>query len=271
MKNAALGQYYPSDSVIHRLDGRIKIILAVLFIVICFLCKSIPAFLMLILSTFVLIFISRIHFSVIFKALKAIIVILAFTFILNMFFTAGEKPIFSWWIFTLYPEGIRNAALMGIRILALIISTSVFVSYTTTPIQLTDSLESLLSPLKLLKVPVSDFAMMMSIALRFIPTLSEETEKIMTAQRSRGADFNTGSLVKRIKSLVPVLVPLFVSAFRRADDLATAMECRCYNGGKGRTKMNVPELHPADFVALAAVLLLGAGVIFINRLDFTLL
>lgn len=267
MKNVALGQYYPTGSCIHRMDGRIKLILAMLFIVICFLCRSLLSFVFLAVGTLGLIALARIPLGIVFRALKAVVFILMFTLVLNMFFTTGEKELFHWWIFTLYPEGIWNAVLMGVRIIALIIGTTLFMSYTTTPIQLTDSLESLLSPLKVIKVPVSDFAMMMSIALRFIPTLSEETEKIMTAQKARGANFTEGSFTKRVKSLVPVLVPLVASAFRRAEELATAMECRCYHGGKGRTKLNVPKLHVSDFVALGLMAVFGAVIILLNFVD----
>ena len=269
MKNISLGQYYPTGSVIHRLDGRIKLILAIIHIVSSFLCRSLASFVFLFAGTFVLVLITRIPLGVIMRSVKAIIYILMITFMLNAFFTVGSgEPLFSVWIFTLYTEGIWNAAFMALRILSLILGTSLFISYTTTPIQLTDSIESLLSPLKKIKVPVHDFAMMMSIALRFIPTLSDETERIMTAQKARGADFTTGSLVKRAKALIPVLVPLFVSAFRRADELATAMECRCYHGGEGRTKMTVPHLHAIDFAALGLMIAFSAGLVLLNNVDF---
>lgn len=268
MKTAALGQYYPSDSIIHRLDGRMKLILMVIFIGACFLCRSFVSFMLLICAAALLVVVSKVPFSVIFKGLKAIVFILIFTFIINMFFNKGEKPLVSWWIIELYPEGIWNAAFMSLRILILIIGTTLFVSYTTTPIQLTNALERLLSPLKYIGVPVSDFAMMMSIALRFIPTLSEETDKIMTAQKARGADFSTGSLISRIKSLVPVLVPLFVSAFRRAEELATAMECRCYHGGHGRTRLHVSVMGTGDYIALGLMIVLIAGIIVLNGFTF---
>ena len=169
-----------------------------------------------------------------------------------------------WWIIKIYYEGIMNAVFIGVRIVVLIIGTSIFMTYTTTPIELTDALESLLSPLKILHAPVHEFAMMITIALRFIPILSEETQKIMAAQKARGADFSNGSLVKRAKALIPVLVPLFVSSFRRADELATAMECRCYHGGDGRTRLNVPHYRVKDFVMLAVMVAFGASLIIIN-------
>ena len=269
MKNITLGQYYPTGSVIHRLDGRIKLILAIMHIVSAFLCKSLASFAFLFLGTVVIILLSKIPLGVILRSVKTIVYIIIITFVLNMFFTVGEgEPLFSVWIFTLYVEGVWNAAFMALRILALILGTSLFISYTTTPIQLTDSIESLLSPLKKLKIPVHDFAMMMSIALRFIPTLSDETDRIMTAQKARGTDFTSGSLVKRAKALIPVLVPLFVSAFRRADELATAMECRCYHGGEGRTKMTVPHLCATDFVALLLMVGFCVSLVLLNGLDF---
>ncbi|MBR3964081.1 MAG: energy-coupling factor transporter transmembrane protein EcfT [Clostridia bacterium] len=269
MKNISLGQYYPTGSVIHRLDGRVKIILAVIHIIATFLCESLASFACLFVGTLVLVLMTRIPLGVVLRSVRAIVYILIITFILNAFFTVGEgEPLFSVWIFTLYIEGIWNAAFMALRILSLILGTSIFISYTTTPIQLTDSIESLLSPLKKLKLPVHDFAMMMSIALRFIPTISDETDRIMTAQKARGADFTTGSLIKRAKALIPVLVPLFVSAFRRADELATAMECRCYHGGEGRTKMTVPHLCARDIAAVGLMLAFGAALVLLNRVDF---
>lgn len=270
MTNVALGQYYPTDSVIHRLDGRIKLILAAVFIVSCFLCKSLVSFAFLTLTTVLLIALSRIPFRIVLRAVRGIIFILLITFVFNVFFTKGEDEnlLFSWWKLAVYKEGLWNAGFIALRILCLIVGTSIFISYTTTPIQLTDSIERLLSPLKKIGINVHTFAMMMSLVLRFIPTLSEETEKIMTAQKSRGADFENGSLFSRIKALIPVLVPLFVSAFRRADELATAMECRCYHGGDGRTKMTVPHLRTADFIALFCGAVFCAGAILLNRILF---
>ena len=264
MNNISLGQYYPAKSLIHSLDARIKVILAVLYIVCSFLCKNIISYAVLFASALILIAISRIPLKIIVRALKPIIFILLFTVIINMFWTEGETLLVEWWIIKIYLEGIMNAVFIGIRIMVLIIGTSVFMTYTTTPIALTDALESLLSPLKLLKAPVHEFAMMITIALRFIPILSEETTKIMAAQKSRGADFSSGGLIKRAKALIPVLVPLFVSAFRRADELATAMECRCYHGGEGRTKLNVPRCRFRDYIALVLIAVFGVGIVFIN-------
>lgn len=270
MTGVSLGQYYPSGSVVHRLDGRVKLILGILFIVSSFLCMSLSSFILLAVGTILLVITAKIPFRVIFRAVRAIIYILLITFVFNVLFTVGEEEnlLFSWWKIEIYTDGLWKAAFFAVRILVLIIGTSIFISYTTTPIQLTDSIERLFSPLSKIGIPVHTFAMMMSLALRFIPTLSEETERIMTAQKARGADFSEGSLFSRIKALVPVLVPLFVSAFRRADELATAMECRCYHGGKGRTKMNVPHLCAADFIALAIGAAFCAGLILLNKVTF---
>lgn len=264
MNNITLGQYYPAKSFIHGLDARIKVILAILYIVCSFLCKNIVAYSALLLSAILLILVSRIPLRMILKSLKPILFILLFTVVINMFWTDGERLLLDWWIIKVYYEGIMNAVFIGIRIIVLIIGTSIFMTYTTTPIALTDALESLLSPLKILHAPVHEFAMMITIALRFIPILSEETQKIMAAQKARGADFTNGSLVKRAKALIPVLVPLFVSSFRRADELATAMECRCYHGGKGRTRLNVPHLRVRDFVMLAFLIAFGALLVWLN-------
>lgn len=269
MKSIALGQYYPSDSILHRLDGRTKILLATIFIVSLFFCKSMASFFFALAFTICIVLLARIPLRVIFRSLRAITFILIFTFIINVFLTDGEgEALFAWWIFEIYAEGIWNAIFIAVRIMCLILASSVFISFTTTPIQLTYSIESLLSPLKKLKVPVHDFAMMMSIVLRFIPALSEETEKIMTAQKSRGADFESGSLVQRAKALIPILIPLFVSAFRRSDELATAMECRCYHGGEGRTRMTVTKMKTIDYVFLALMLVCVAAIIMLNFIEF---
>ncbi len=269
MKSIALGQYYPSDSVIHRLDGRTKILLATVFIVSLFFCKSLASFTFALALTFGAVLLSKVPLRIVFRSLRAITFILIFTFIINVFITDGEgTPLVDWWIFEIYAEGIWNAFFIAVRILCLILASSVLISFTTTPIQLTYAIESLLSPLKKIKVPVHDFAMMMSIVLRFIPALSEETEKIMTAQKSRGADFETGSLIQRAKALIPILIPLFVSAFRRSDELATAMECRCYHGGEGRTRMTVTRMKTADFLFLALMLVCVAAICLFNFIDF---
>ncbi len=269
MKGISFGQYYPADSVIHRLDPRAKVIMAVLYIVCTFLCKNLSGFLALILASLTLILLSHIPARLILRSMRPLLLIIAFTSLINIFLTQGEMLLTppDWW-FKIYAEGIWNAVFMVLRISALIVGTGIFLTYTTTPIALTDALEQLLSPLKKLKVPVHDFAMMMTIALRFIPTLSEETEKIMNAQKARGADFATGSLIKRARALVPILVPLFVSAFNRAFELASAMECRCYHGGEGRTRLKVLHFRVADWLAILLLAGFGVGVFFLNRYGF---
>jgi len=267
MKSIALGQYYPANSVIHKLDPRIKIILALLYIVASFLCKNILSFAALALSSILIILLGRIPLKVVLRGLRPIIIILVFTSFINIFWTKGDILLVEWKFISIYLEGIFAALFIIVRIASLIIGTSMFLTYTTTPIELTDALEDLLSPLKFLHVPVHEFAMMMTIALRFIPTLVEETDRIMTAQKARGADFSSGGLVQRAKALIPILIPLFVSAFNRAGDLATAMECRCYSGGKGRTRMNVRRIRFVDFIPLIIILLFGAGLIVLNILS----
>ena len=213
--------------------------------------------------------ISRISFKVILKGIKPIIVILVFTAILNLFLTSGEgAPLIEFWVLKIYAEGIARAFFMAYRVILLIVGTSVLLTYTTSPISLTDGLESLLAPLKKIGVPVHLFAMMMSIALRFIPTLVEETEKIMNAQKSRGADFSSGGLIKRATALIPILIPLFVSSFKRADELATAMECRCYRGDKNRTKLVKLTMRGRDYLGLVIYLLLIGSVIALAVLPY---
>ena len=268
MKGIALGQYYPSGSILHRLDPRMKVIIAVLYIVATFLAKNVTAFALLLASALLLIAVSRIPLRIVLSGIKPVLFIMLFTMIINVFFVGGETLLLEWKFIHIYVEGLYQAAFMAIRIVVLIVGTSMLLTYTTTPIMLTDALERLLAPLRVLRVPVHEFAMMMTIALRFIPTLMEETEKIMAAQKARGADFTSGSLVSRAKALIPILIPLFVSAFRRADDLATAMECRCYHGGKGRTRMTVLHYRAGDFVALVVFVAFGAALVLANRYGF---
>ena len=269
ISDITLGQFCPGYSVIHRLDPRTKIILATLFIVTVFLANNPVSFLAVTVFTLITVAVSRISFSVVIKGLKPIIFILIFTAILNVFVTGGDgEPLVSFWVINIYTAGIVRAIFMALRIILLIMGTSILLTYTTSPIALTDGIESLLSPLKKIGVPVHTFAMMMSIALRFIPTLVEETEKIMNAQKSRGADFTSGSLVKRAKALVPILVPLFVSAFKRADELATAMECRCYRGDKNRTKLVKLEYKGRDFLWMLAFVLLLAAIVVATVLPY---
>lgn len=266
MNNIALGQYYPSGSVMHRLDPRMKMIIAIAYIVASFLCKNVISFALLLISALALILLSKIPIKIVLRSIKAIIFIMIFTAVLNIFWTKGtsDELLLSWRFIQIYESGIYNAAFIAVRIIAMIIGTSIFLTYTTTPIQLTDAIEQLLAPLKLLHIPVHEFAMMMTIALRFIPTIVEETEKIMSAQKARGADFTNGSLGKRAKALIPVLIPLFISAFRRAGELATAMTCRCYRGGKGRTKLNVLRFTYRDIIALIFIAAFITGIVFLN-------
>lgn len=262
ISDITLGQFFPGFSPLHRLDPRTKIICAILFIVAVFMANNPVVFVFLMLFTGALVAISRISVRTIVKGIKPIIFILIFTSLINLFLTTGaSEPLVSFYFIKIYEEGIYRAVFMSIRVIILIIGTSVLLTYTTSPISLTDGIESLLKPLKKIGVPVHSFAMMMSIALRFIPTLVEETEKIMNAQKSRGADFSTGGLVKRAKALIPLLVPLFVSSFKRADELATAMECRCYRGDVNRTKLVKLEYKPLDVVYMLVFVLMLSAII----------
>ena len=269
ISDITLGQFFPGFSVIHRLDPRTKILLSLVFIVSIFVANNVAAFVLLTIAVGVTVSLSRISFKVIMKGIKPIVIILLFTAILNLFLTTGEgEPLVQFWVMSIYAEGIARAFFMAYRVILLIVGTSVLLTYTTSPIALTDGLESLLAPLKKIGVPVHLFAMMMSIALRFIPTLVEETEKIMNAQKSRGADFSSGGLIKRAKALIPILIPLFVSSFKRADELATAMECRCYRGDKNRTKLVKLTMRGRDYLWLAIYVLIIAAVIALAVLPY---
>ena len=266
MKNSiAFGQYCEGNSFLHRLDPRWKLVLAMLYIVVIFMCKNVFSFALVGVSAVLLMLLSRIKPALILNSLKPLVMIITVTAVINIFWLKGETLLFAMGPVSIYLEGIYNAVLIVVRVILLVSVTTLVLTYTTTPIALTDGLEQLLAPLAKIKLPVHEFSMMMTIALRFIPTLLEETEKIMNAQRARGADFSSGSLAKRARALVPILIPLFISAFRRAEDLAVAMECRCYTGGEGRTRMNVLHSSYRDFVALLAVLLILAGVVVINK------
>ncbi|MEG2429318.1 MAG: energy-coupling factor transporter transmembrane component T, partial [Oscillospiraceae bacterium] len=263
----SIGQYFPGKSVVHRLDPRVKIILTMVYIVMLFLIKSNSwfdafAFIPTIIFLVVVMCVAKIPFKSIFRSVKPILPLILFTSVLNMFFVDG-KMIFDWWIFHISVEGIRLAVIMSIRIVCLIIGASLL-TYTTSPIALTDAIERLLKPLKYIKFPVHEMAMMMTIALRFIPTLIEETDKIMSAQKARGANLETGGLIKRAKALIPILIPLFVSAFRRAEELALAMECRCYRGGDGRTRMKQLKLSLIDLWGSLFVLIILTSIILLN-------
>ncbi len=264
LKDITLGQYFPGNSIIHRLDPRTKLILLVVYIVALFMATGWVAYGLLFAFLAFVVKISTIPPKSIVKGMKPLVMILIFTGILNLFFTQEGSLLVDFWVIKIYSGGLSRAAMMMVRILMLI-SCTFLLTYTTSPIALTDGLEALLNPLKKIGVPVHELSMMMCIALRFIPTLIEETDKIMCAQKARGADFENGSLMERAKALIPILVPLFISAFRRADELATAMECRCYQGGEGRTKMKLLRYHREDFLSfgtgaflVAAVVLLGS-------------
>ena len=251
LKDITLGQYFPGNTLLHRLDPRTKLLGTVAYIVALFLAKGIVGYAVLLAVLAALIAVSRVGLKTILRGMKPILVIIIITAVLNLFYTPGAgEPLAAFWIFKIYPEGIWAAVYMILRI-AMLIACTFLLTYTTSPILLTDGLEKLLGPLKAIRVPVHELAMMMSIALRFIPTLIEETDKIMSAQKARGADFDTGSLMQKARALVPLLVPLFISAFRRADELAVAMECRCYHGGEGRTRLRVLRFRGADVAALA--------------------
>ena len=260
LKDITLGQFFPGKSVVHRLDPRTKLVMLIVYIVALFIATSWISYGIMVAFLVITVAISRIPPKAILRGLKPLMIVLIFTGILNIFFTKGQHIAFSVWKITVYWEGLERAFFMMLRIL-LLISGTFLLTYTTSPIALTDGLESLLRPLNAIKVPVHELSMMMCIALRFIPTLIEETDKIMSAQKARGADFENGKLMERVRALVPILVPLFISAFRRADELATAMECRCYQGGEGRTKMKLLRYMRRDYLTYLLGVMLVAGMI----------
>ena len=266
LKDVTLGQFFPGQTPIHKLDPRTKLVLVIVYIVALFLAKWFVSYVVIAAFLAIVIAMSKIRLKVVLKNLKPLLFIIILTALLNLFYGQGE-PIAQFWIFKITKSGIQNAVFMVLRISLLVVGTFML-TYTTSPIALTDGLESLLSPLKKLHAPVHELSMMMSIALRFIPTLIEETDKIMSAQKARGADFETGNIFQRAKALVPILVPLFISAFRRADELATAMECRCYHGGEGRTALRVLRYKAADYAVLAGFVVLTAGIIVLKKFGF---
>ncbi len=266
MKSIAFGQYYPANSVIHRMDPRFKILLTVIFIVATFLCKSAVSFAALLCVGIGMILLSRIPLRTILRSIMPLLFIIAFTVIFNIFFGTGEQLLLEIGKIRIYAEGIWRAVFMFLRIFVLITTTSILLTYTTTPMDMTDALEALLSPLKKLHVPVHVFAMMMSITLRFIPTLTEETQKIMNAQKARGANFSDGNLVSRVKALIPILIPLLVSAINRATQLADAMECRCYHGGEGRTRLTVMKHTTTDVLLLLLGITICVGLFLLNKI-----
>ncbi|MBQ0125781.1 MAG: energy-coupling factor transporter transmembrane protein EcfT [Clostridiales bacterium] len=266
MSDITLGQFFPGNSILHKIDPRVKIILSIAYIVSVFLSSSAASYILLFAFTMLIVFISGIKAKVIFKSVRPLVLVIILTSLINIFFTTGKTPLIDWRFIHIYAEGIVSAVFMVVRITCLLIGTSVLLTYTTSPIMLTDAIERLLSPLGYIKIPVHEFAMMMTIALRFIPTLIEETDKIMSAQKARGADFESGKLTERAKALVPVLIPLFISSFRRADELAVAMECRCYRGGNGRTKMTKLTLRYYDFLSLLMCAVFIAALVMISKI-----
>ncbi len=263
LRDITIGQYYPADSMLHKLDPRTKLMAALIYILSLFMFRNVAGFAAVTLWLVLVIWLSKVPFGYMVKGLKAIVIILLITVVFNLFLTPGETLV-SFWKLRITEEGLKNAAFMAVRLIYLILGSSIL-TLTTTPNQLTDGLEKSLKPLNKIHVPVHEIAMMMSIALRFIPILIEETDKIMKAQLARGADFESGNLVKKAKSMVPLLVPLFISAFRRANDLALAMEARCYHGGEGRTKMKPLRYKRMDFIVYLAVAGYFLAVILLRR------
>ena len=267
LRDITIGQHFPGDSLVHQFDPRLKLVLTIAYIVLLFAASNPLGLALSILFLAVMYKVAKIPGKMILKSLKPILPIVIFTAVLNLFFVSGEgEPLVHIWFLTIYAEGVRYAVLMAVRVMALIAGTSLL-TYTTSPIVLTDAIEQLLKPLGKLHFPVHELALMMSIALRFIPTLIEETDKIMNAQKARGAQLDTGKMTDRVKALVPVLIPLFISAFRRADELAMAMECRCYRGGDGRTRLKVLRCEKQDYIDLAVCIACFA-VILASRLMF---
>ena len=255
LRNITLGQFFPGDTIVHRLDPRTKIILTMLYITALFIMRSFAGYIIMLAVLFAALILSKIRIGSVARAIRPILILITLTALINLFVTTGTVMV-EFWIFSITHEGLFAAVFMAGRLLMLIVGTFML-TYTTSPIALTDGLEKLLSPLKIVRLPVHELAMMMSIALRFIPTLLEETDKIISAQKARGANFETGGPIKRAKAILPIIIPLFVSSFRRADELAIAMESRCYHGGEGRTRMKTLKMTLRDYAAL----ILGVGMV----------
>lgn len=264
ISDVTIGQYFPGNSLIHKIDPRMKIVITLIFMVSIFLCKSYLALGLIFAFTVLVVAMSRIKVKTVLKSLKPLLVVIAITAIINLFYGSGE-PIAKLWIFKITMDGINNALFMAFRIIILVVIGSML-TYTTSPTSLTDAIESLFKPLKIFKIDVHTIAMTMTIALRFIPTLIEELDKIMAAQKSRGADMDSGGFIKRAKAVIPVIIPLFISSFRRANELSYAMECRCYRGGDGRTKMKVMKLSFSDYLVFAVTIIIPVAIIIINHI-----
>lgn len=264
VRDITIGQYYPAESRIHRLDPRVKIVCTLLFLVSLFIQNSFLGYAIAAVFMITVVKMSKVPFKFIVKGLKPVVILLAFTVVMNLFLTGGGETLVHFWIFTITENGLRSSVFMAVRLMFLVAGSSIM-TFTTTPNGLTDGIENLLHPLNRFHVPVHEIAMTMSIALRFIPILLEETDKIMKAQIARGADFESGNIIQRAKAMIPILVPLFVSAFRRANDLAMAMEARCYHGGDGRTKMKPLRYRAADRTAYAVSILYIVAVFVCGR------
>lgn len=261
LKDITIGQYFPGESSVHQLDPRIKIILTMLFVILIFMIQSYWGYMIVFAYLVLTTIISGIPYKYLLRGLKPLLYIIIFTFVINVFFSTGTHMLWKWSLITITYEGLDQATHMALRLVFLVLGTSLL-TLTTSPISLTDGIEQMLNPLKVFKFPAHELAMMMTIALRFIPTLLEETDKIMKAQMARGADFESGNILQRAKSLVPLLVPLFISAFRRADELAMAMESRCYRGGENRTRMKVLSIEKRDYISILITLIFMMAVIW---------
>ena len=260
LSDVTFGQYYPVSSPVHKMDPRVKILLSILFIVAVFFVRTYSGYGVLLILLLLSIVVARVKITAVLKSIKALIFLIVITALLNLLFTKTGNLVWEWWIISITDDGIRLTVMMALRLLFLVMGTSVL-TLTTTPIELTDGIESLLTPLKLIRFPVHDLAIIMSIALRFVPTLMEETDKIIMAQKSRGADFESGNIFKRIRALVPVIIPLFVSAFKRAEELSYAMDARCYNASKKRTRYRKMSIHFRDIAASLIYIAFFAGVL----------
>jgi len=263
LRDITLGQFFPGNTVVHKLDPRIKLLLTIVYIVALFIAKGLSSYILMIIVLLTCITLSKINPKAALKGVRPIIIVIMFTVILNLFMSGGT-PLVEFWGLTITKEGLASAVFMAVRLILLIVGT-LLLTFTTSPMALTDGIEAMLNPLKKIKLPVHELAMMMSIALRFIPALIEETDKIMSAQKARGASFDTGGLIKRAKAILPLIIPLFISAIRRSDELATAMESRCYHGGEGRTRMKTLKTASRDWLALSFGAIILAAVILLNR------
>ena len=264
ISDITIGQYYSGTSVIHRMDARMKFVLTMALIVILFVCRNFYSLALGLIFVVATLLLSKVPMKMMWRSIKPLVILMLFTAVINVFYNRGGETLVSFWKITITTTGVYTAIFTTVRIILLVVVSSLL-TYTTTPTMLTDALERLLSPLKVIKVPVHTLAMIMTLALRFIPVLIEEIERIMNAQKARGSELDTGTMGDKVRGMIPIFIPLFVSSFRRASDLANAMECRCYTGGEGRTRMNVLHAGIVDFVAVLLVVFAGAAVVLINR------